>query len=78
MKLYLGHYWVPFPSSEYGGTWAVIASDEQECVELLRKNAGDYYEEYHDRIQGEVESAQVFDLDPNSSHAPRIVDTFFS
>ena len=78
MKLYIGHYWVPFPSSEYGGTWAVIAGDTQECVELLRKDASSLYSEYHDRIQKVVESAQVFDLDPNSSHAPRVVDTFFS
>ena len=78
MKLYIGHYWVPFPASEYGGTWLVIASDEEECEKLLRMEAGTSYKEYHDRIQKEVKSAQVFDLDPNSSHAPRVVDTFFS
>ena len=79
MKLYIGHYWVPFPASEYGGTWAVIAGDEEECEKLLRMEAdGGSYKEYHYRIQKEVKSAQVFDLDPNSSHAPRVVDTFFS
>ena len=33
--LYVIDYWVPFPRSEYGGIVNVIASDDQECFELL-------------------------------------------
>ena len=35
--LYVIDYWVPFPRSEYGGIVNVIASDDQECFELLSK-----------------------------------------
>ena len=30
-NLYLVDYWVPFPSSEYGGMVAVVAEDDHEC-----------------------------------------------
>ena len=35
--LYVIDYWVPFPRSEYGGIVNVIASNDQECFELLSK-----------------------------------------
>ena len=33
--LYIIDYWVPFPQSEYGGLVNVIASNDQECFNLL-------------------------------------------
>ena len=33
--LYVVDYWVPFPTSEYGGIVNVIASNDQECFNLL-------------------------------------------
>jgi hypothetical protein len=45
MNIYIGKYWVPFPSSEYGGTWSVIAENEAQCVELLKESA---YEDVYD------------------------------
>ena len=33
--LYVVDYWVPFPTSEYGGIVNVIASSDQECFNLL-------------------------------------------
>ena len=34
-SLYIIDYWVPFPRSEYGGLVNVIASNDQECFNLL-------------------------------------------
>jgi hypothetical protein len=33
--LYVVDYWVPFPSSEYGGLCVVIAASDEEACELL-------------------------------------------
>lgn len=33
--LYVIDYWVPFPTSEYGGIVNVIASNDQECFNIL-------------------------------------------
>ena len=33
--LYVVDHYVPFPSSEYGGIWNVIAQDDDECFDLI-------------------------------------------
>lgn len=61
--IYVGDYWVPFPSSEYGGMWAVIASDEQECAEILERNSISLFnKEYVSEISEAVEKARRFEL----------------
>ena len=32
---YIVDHYVPFPSSEYGGLWNVIAEDDDECFDLI-------------------------------------------
>jgi len=74
MNLYIGDFWVPFPSSEYGGSWVVIAKDRKECEKLLKELS--YYEEFDDLIAGAVGSAEEFKLAKDET--PRVVDTFFT
>lgn len=35
MYIYSVDYWVPFPSSEYGGMFTVLAEDDAAAIELL-------------------------------------------
>jgi len=44
---YVVNHYVPFPSSEYGGIWIVIAEDDEECFDLITENEGDYPEYYN-------------------------------
>jgi hypothetical protein len=76
-NLYIVDYWVPFPSSEYGGMVIVIAESKQECHDLLL-NWRDEYESGHDsRIMEKVEKAQVFELSSDRYvEESRIVDSF--
>jgi hypothetical protein len=72
--LYLVDYWVPFPSSEYGGLIGVIAENDQECHDLLRDGNISYASTYDNRIMERVINANKFALvDEEQS---RIVDTF--
>ena len=34
-SLYIVDYWVPFPSSEYGGVVSLIAENDTEAFEIL-------------------------------------------
>jgi len=72
--LYLIDYWVPFPSSEYGGTISVIAENDQECHDLLRDGGISYDDTYDSKIMQSVVDSQKFALaeDENS----RVVDSF--
>lgn len=76
MKIFIGNYWIPFPSSEYGGTWTVIAKDEAECVELIKANYGEFDSEYEYRIPEVVSKSQSFEL--SGDHVARVVDVFFT
>jgi hypothetical protein len=73
--LYLVDYWVPFPSSEYGGIIAVIAEDDVECHDILRDSEVSYDDTYHSEIMPNVVRAQKFQLS-NDKEPSRIVEQF--
>lgn len=72
--LYLVDYWVPFPSSEYGGVLSVIAENDAECHDLLLDWRDSYNSNHDSRIMERVVSANKFALAENEES--RIVDTF--
>ena len=77
MFLYIGDYWVPFPSSEYGGNWVVMAENEDQCIDLLKEVC--YYEDYYGGILDAVKKAKVFQLDDSTVRdKPHVVEYFFT
>jgi hypothetical protein len=74
--MFIGKYWIPFPSSEYGGSWSVIASDKTEVATLLRDEVTDYYIQYDENMLESIEKSQYFELagEPES----KVIDTFFT
>jgi len=59
--LYIVDYWVPFPSSEYGGIVNLIATNDTEAFEILSVEES-FDERYVDRIMANVVKAQKFAL----------------
>ena len=59
--LYIVDYWVPFPSSEYGGLINLIAETDTEAFEILSQEE-QFDERYVDRIMERVVNAQKFAL----------------
>lgn len=59
--LYIVDYWVPFPSSEYGGLINLIAESDTEAFEIL-SNESRFDDCYTDRIMERVVNAQKFKL----------------
>lgn len=72
--LYLVDYWVPFPSSEYGGLINVIASSDVECHEILLDWRDDYTQQYDSLIMERVNSASRYAL--ANTEESGIVETF--
>jgi len=60
-RLYIVDYWVPFPSSEYGGLINLIAESDTEAFTILA-NEEEFDERYTDRIMERVINAQTFAL----------------
>jgi hypothetical protein len=72
-SLYIVDYWVPFPSSEYGGVVSLIAENDTEAFELLSGEDG-FDENYQDRIMPNVVKAQKFSL--VDDYESGIIDAF--
>ena len=59
--LYIVDYWVPFPSSEYGGLINLIAESDTEAFTILSSEES-FDDRYTDRIMERVVNAQKFAL----------------
>lgn len=82
MYAYLVEYWVPFPSSEYGGLQVVIASSNADCISILENEASPYdkgkYPDYKTLIETEVIKAKVLHLSTANSYERGILEEFIT
>ena len=52
---YIVDHYVPFPSSEYGGIWNVIAKDDDECFDLITDtDDGDFNSKYYGNLRENI------------------------
>lgn len=72
--LYLVDYWVPFPSSEYGGLINVIAENDVECYDILLDWRDEYNDKYDQMIMEKVTVASRYELVNDEESG--IVETF--
>jgi len=72
-SLYIVDYWVPFPSSEYGGVVSLIAENDTEAFELLSNEQG-FDDRYTNLIMPNVVKAQKFQL--VDDYQSGIIDAF--
>ena len=73
--LYIVQHYVPFPSSEYGGVWNVIAENDDECFDLISFNDdGNFYEKYYSNLKENILKAQTFAL--AEEQQSRVVEAF--
>ena len=66
-NIYIVDYWMPFPSSEYGGVQIVVAECEAHCERILAAAVDDYYKQqypgYRERIANEIKKAKRYPVD---------------
>ena len=71
--LYLIDFWIPFPSSEYGGLINLITENDTEAFSILSQEKS-YDERYVNLIMPNVVSAQKFKL--SDEYESGIIDSF--
>jgi len=72
-SLYIVDYWVPFPSSEYGGLINLIAESDTEAFTILSQEQ-QFDDRYVDRIMPNVMNAQKFRL--QDEYESGIIESF--
>jgi hypothetical protein len=72
-SLYIVDYWVPFPSSEYGGVVTLIANSDAEAFVILSEEK-QFDDRYVNLIMPNVVNAQKFKL--QDDYESGIIDSF--
>lgn len=72
--LYIVDHFIPFPTSEYGGVWNVIAEDDDECFDLIANDDDGVYERFYINLRENVQKATSFAL--LNGEESRIVERF--
>jgi len=72
--LYLVDHFCNFPRSEYGGLWAVIAKNNDECFDLIKEYDNEFNEDYYVNLREKVVNAQKFALVQDEKS--RVVEAF--
>lgn len=60
--LYIVDHYVPFPSSEYGGIWNVIATDDEECFDLICAEDDELNKNHYGKLREKIKNSQKFAL----------------
>jgi len=61
--LYIVEHFVPFPQSEYGGVWNVIASDDDECFDLITERDQEFNVKYYGNLRNNIQNSTVLALE---------------
>jgi len=79
MYLYIVDFWIPFPSSEYGGVGIVLANNDKEAFKLLKDSYqySEEYGEYDDDLKEVLSEAIVYPIE-GISESSRVVKTFYT
>ena len=60
---YIVDHYVPFPSSEYGGIWNVIAENDDECFDLITSaDNGDFNQQFYAHLRENILNSRTYAL----------------
>jgi hypothetical protein len=71
---YVVDHFVPFPSSEYGGLWNVIAKDNHECFDLITQADQDWNKKHYGELMSKIENSRRFVIDQDEQSC--VVESF--
>ena len=60
--LFIVDHYVPFPQSEYGGIWNVIADTDEECFDLITSEDGESYPEFYSVLRENISKAYKYTI----------------
>tara|TARA_Y100000289_G_scaffold42783_1_gene42502 strand:- start:210 stop:449 length:240 start_codon:yes stop_codon:yes gene_type:complete len=72
--LYVVDHFIPFPRSEYGGIWNVVAEHDDECFDLIVAEDDGINDDCYSRLWENIGKAPIFQL--INEHESCIVEQF--
>lgn len=74
--LYIVDHFCPFPISEYGGVWNVVASDDEECFDLITADDDEQYPEYYGQLRENISKSDKYEVTNDAES--KIVTSFLT
>ena len=71
---YIVDHFCPFPTSEYGGLWNVIAENDDECFDLIVKSDDGFNQKFYSNLRENVMKAQTYAL--SDEYKSSIIEQF--
>ena len=71
---YIVEHFVPFPQSEYGGLWNVIAEHDDECFDLIANSDDGFNQQYYANLRENILKSRTYALAENLDS--RIIEEF--
>lgn len=59
---YVVEHFVPFPQSEYGGLWIVVAKDDNECFDLITERDEEFNTQFYGELSRNIKNARIYAL----------------
>lgn len=75
-KVYIIDYWVPFPSSEYGGVVIVTATSIEDAIDVLKRHSWMHGTDYEKEMIEEVKNAKCYEI--VGEHKSEIIKEFLT
>ena len=72
--MYVVDHFVPFPQSEYGGVWNVIANDDEQCFDVIVSEDDDFNIGCYGKLRENISKAEKFALVNDIS--PQVITQF--
>ena len=63
--LYVVDHFIPYPRSEYGGIWNVVAEHDDECFDLIVAEDDGLNDIHYNRLRENIAKAPKYDLVDN-------------
>ena len=75
-RLYIVEHFVPFPSSEYGGLWNVVAETDEEVYDLIVEDDGELNTQYYGKLRENIMKSSKYSLVDEVES--KVVDSFLT
>tara|TARA_B100000287_G_scaffold431533_1_gene488969 strand:+ start:1579 stop:1815 length:237 start_codon:yes stop_codon:yes gene_type:complete len=74
--LYIVDHFVPFPQSEYGGVWNVIAKDDEECFDIIVVDDDELHFGYYTKLRENIKKSYKYMIVDDEKS--RVVSSFIT
>jgi len=60
--LYIVDHFVPFPQSDLGGVWNVIANNDEECFDIITSDDDDTYPQFYSTLRENISKSDKYTI----------------